>query len=327
MWHWASGLDPPVYPPVPLSLNIGHWLWDDHVVDEGQWWIKAYACSLQCIAKASVGQFWTAEGEAIVLQVSNLVETFMGVTGIHISPHIIRDCWPLPQEETPQQDLNGIQEVIVHWLDEVATHCLLTTVWDRFTFPQTEEKYWKEEVLSHYLRKILDVGARMPGFKIMMQDKEGLYGKTTYALKFEGHMLIYNLQKDFAQLVPVRGVSTLLTSFELRLANDLNNMNPHPYDGPGLVKPHSPMLVQGIPVGEEESDTDSYGEPSDLGEEWDNTELGDWSHCPAPPWVEIPTWVEATAEVWRRVVIDKESPTWEEVICSSLQKKNPERKD
>ena len=78
-----------------------------------------------------------------------------------------------------------------------------------------------------------------------------------------------------------------------------------------------------IPVGVEESDSDSCGEPSDSGEEWDNIEVSDWSHCPAPPHVKVPTWAEAHAETRRRVIID----TWEEVIGSSPQRKQPEKED
>ena len=87
----------------------------------------------------------------------------------------------------------------------------------------------------------------------------------------------------------MRGVSTSLTTLELRSANDLNYMNPYLYDRPGLVQPYSPILVQGIPVGEEELDTDSCGEPLDSGEEWDKTKYGDWSRCPPPPLGEGPT--------------------------------------
>ena len=48
IWHWVSALDPPLCLPAPSVLDIGHWLWEDHDVDDTQWWIKAYACSLQC---------------------------------------------------------------------------------------------------------------------------------------------------------------------------------------------------------------------------------------------------------------------------------------
>ena len=120
----------------------------------------------------------------------------------------------MAQDETPQQDMNGVQEVIAHRLDEVATHHPSTMVWDRLTFPWTEEKYWKKKVLLHSPGKILDVGAHMPGFKIMMQNEEGLYGYAAHALKFEGHMLIYDPQKDSTQWVPMQGVSTSLTLSE-----------------------------------------------------------------------------------------------------------------
>ena len=59
----------------------------------------------------------------------------------------------------PQQDLGGVQETIVRRLDEVATHCPSITTWDGFAFPQNEEKHWKEEVLSHYLGKVVNIGA------------------------------------------------------------------------------------------------------------------------------------------------------------------------
>ena len=208
----------------------------------------------------------------MIPQVSNLVETFMAMTGTCVSSHIIRECWPLSQEETPQQDLNGIREVIVHRLDKVATHCWYTMAWDRFTYPQTKEKHWKEEVLLHYPRKVLDVRACMPGFKLMMQNEEGHYGNATNALKFKGHMFIYDPQKDISQWVLVQGVSASLMSSELRSANDLNNMNPYPYDRTGLVKPYSPMLVKGVPAGGELV-MHSYDEPSDSGEEWDKTNV------------------------------------------------------
>ena len=96
MWHWASALDLPICPPAPSSLNIGHWLWEDPKVDERQRWIEAYACSLQHIAEASVGWFWTTEGRTMTPEVSNLVEMFMTMTGMRVSPHLVRECWPSP---------------------------------------------------------------------------------------------------------------------------------------------------------------------------------------------------------------------------------------
>ena len=116
--------------------------------------------------------------------------------------------------ENPQQDLWGVCQTIVKRLDEVVTCHPSITVWNHFAFPQTEEKHWKEEVLSHYLGKVVDDGAHMLGIKLMMQNEEGQYGNAACTLKYEGYMLIYDLQKDVSQWVPVRGISTSLTSLE-----------------------------------------------------------------------------------------------------------------
>ena len=51
------------------------------------------------------------------------------------------------------------------------------------------------------------------------------------------------------------------------LHHDLNNMNPRPCDWPGFMTPQSPMLMQGVPAGAEESDLDSCDGPSNSGEE------------------------------------------------------------
>ena len=87
---------------MPSTLDISHLLWEDHDIDNTQWWIEAYACLLQCVAEVSVGQYWTAEGETRVPEVSNLVKTFMNTTEIRIPPYVIRQCWPMLCEvETP----------------------------------------------------------------------------------------------------------------------------------------------------------------------------------------------------------------------------------
>ena len=76
------------------------------------------------------------------------------------------------------------------------------------------------------------------------------------------------------------------------------------------------MLMQGIPTGE--SDTDSFDKPVDLGQGWDKTERSDWSGCPPPPPGKGPTWAEATMESWRKIIWEKDTPIWEEVLCTSL---------
>ena len=100
-----------------------------------------------------MGWSWTTEGETMV-PVSSLVETFMAATGMCVPLHVVQQCWPMPLDKMPVQDLEGIKEYIVHRLDKVATakpihHCML----DRFAFPQMDQKYWWEEVLCHYPRQ------------------------------------------------------------------------------------------------------------------------------------------------------------------------------
>ena len=142
-------------------------------------------------------------------------------------------------------------------------------------------------------------------------------------------MFIYDPQRDISQWVLVRGTSSALTMSELRAANDLNNMNPFPYDATGLVQPHqqhSPMLTQGIPTGEE-SDTDSFDKPVDSGDEWDKTERGDWSCCPSPPLDKGPTWAEATMESQRKIIWGEDTPTWAGNTQITLRCKDREKED
>ena len=158
----------------------------------------------------------------------------------------------------------------------------------------------------------------------MIQNEEGCYSIAVHALKFEGSMFIYDPQRDISLWVPVRGTSFTLTLSELRVANDLNNMNPFPYDAMGLVQlqeQHPPMFMQGIPMGEE-SDMDSFDEPepADSGDEWDKTECGDWSHCPSLPLGKGPTWAETTTELHRKIIWAKDTPTWQEVLGHSPHK-------
>ena len=47
VWHWSSAVEPPTYPPVPTSLDIGYWLCQTRKNNNRQFWIEAYACALQ----------------------------------------------------------------------------------------------------------------------------------------------------------------------------------------------------------------------------------------------------------------------------------------
>ena len=57
-----------------------------------------------------------------------------------------------------------------------------------------DDTCWREEALCYHLGKTLDVGARMPGFKLTLQDDKGEYPYLGHTLIFEGSMLVYDPQ-------------------------------------------------------------------------------------------------------------------------------------
>ena len=134
----------------------------------------------------------------------------------------------------------------MHRLDEVATRCPSNIAWDKFTFPQTDQEFWHEEVLCYHLGKMLDVGARMLAFCLMLQDDEGQYANSAHTLKFKGSMFIYDPQHDIAQWVPVQGASASLNMMGLCAVNDLSNIVPSPYEGFEPVRWPFPEVIKGI---------------------------------------------------------------------------------
>ena len=194
VWHWSSAVDPPTYPPMPTSMNIGYWLRQTKKKDIRQFWIEAYVCALQHVAEASVGRRWIAHKGIRVPKISKVVEVFLHATGTRVPLDIIRQCWPARRTEMLMQNLDGIRWDIVYKLDEVATRCTSPIVWDPFAFPLTDDTCWREEALCYCLGKTLDVRARMPGFKLMLQDDKGEYPYSGHALIFEGSMLVYDPQ-------------------------------------------------------------------------------------------------------------------------------------
>ena len=175
-------------------MNIGYWLHQTKKKDIRQFWIEAYACALQRMAEASIGRRWIAHKGIRVPKISRVVEVFLHATGTRVPPEIIRQCWPTQRTETPMQNLDGIRRDIVRKLDEVATRCTSPIAWDPFAFPLTDDMCWREEALCYRRGKTLDVRARMPGFKLMLQDDKGEYPYSGHALIFEGSMLVYDPQ-------------------------------------------------------------------------------------------------------------------------------------
>ena len=175
-------------------MNIGYWLRESDDEDERQLWIEAYACALQCVAEASVGRRWISYRGIRVPKISRLVEIFLHATGTRVSLNIIRQCWPARCDEMPVQNLDGIRQDIIHKLDEIAMRYTSTITWDPFAFPQMDQEYWREEALCYRPGKTLDIGTRMPGFRLMLQDDKGQYPHSGRTLIFEGSMLVYDPQ-------------------------------------------------------------------------------------------------------------------------------------
>ena len=138
VWHWSLAVDPPTYPPVPTSMNIGYLLRQTKKKDIRQFWIEAYACALQRMAEASVGRRWIAHKGIRVPKISQVVEVFLHATGTCVPLEIIHQCWPARRMETPMQNLDGIRRDIVYKLDEVAMQCTLHISLDPFAFPLTD---------------------------------------------------------------------------------------------------------------------------------------------------------------------------------------------
>ena len=57
-----------------------------------------------------------------------------------------------------------------------------------------DQECWREEALCYHPGKTLDVGTRMPGFRLILQDGKGGYPHSGHALFFEGSMLVYDPQ-------------------------------------------------------------------------------------------------------------------------------------
>ena len=159
-------------------------------------------CALQHMAEASVGQRWITERGIRVPKITRVVEIFLNATRMWVSPNIIWQCWPMQRENTPVQNLDGMRQSIVCKLDETAMQCTSSITWDQFAFPQMDQEYWREEALCYCSGKTIDIGTRMLGFRLMLQDDKGQYPHSSHALIFEGYKLVYDPQQDTAQWVP-----------------------------------------------------------------------------------------------------------------------------
>ena len=72
----------------------------------------------------------------------------------------------------------------------------------------------------------------------MLHDETGKYQGVARVLRYEGHMLVYNPQMNGVGWVAMRGIPSLLTEVESRLASDLGNFYPILCTVPAGLTPH-----------------------------------------------------------------------------------------
>ena len=162
----------------------------------------------------------------MVPQVSPLVQAFLMPTGRHVSPHVLRECWPLEHNIIPRQPIAKIQALITQCLDEDATQKPSYTAWDMFVWPDSNKNKWKEDCLPYSPGTTVDLSSRMPGIQLALHDEEGRYQGMARVLRFVGHMLVYDPQMNGAGWIAMRGVPSLLTEVELQSTSNLENFYP-----------------------------------------------------------------------------------------------------
>ena len=136
------------------------------------------------------------------------------------------------------------------------------------------------QLTSYHPGKVVNIGARMPGIWLIVQDAKGQYSSSAHILLYEGQMLAYDPASNLTEWVPMWGKSLSLTSTELKSANDLSNIFPCPDPIAKPLRIQLPRPIHGLLVGEE---TGTETDITDL-EEWDELEHDDWSTAPPLHW-------------------------------------------
>lgn len=131
-----------------------------------------------------------------------------------------------------------------------------------------------------YPGAVVNLGTRMLGTWLAVQDVLGHYQGQAHVLLYKGHMLAYDPVNNGVDWIQMRGMSSSLTAAELWSADDISNFYLCPPQAP-VPKPTQPLpadlsAVVFVPTGAE-SDLGS-----DLFAKWDTEERQDWSHVPTP---------------------------------------------
>ena len=186
-------------------------------------------CLLLTMHGGSISQMFLGNrGEGMAPQVSPLVQAFLSATGRHVSPSIVRECWPPKHDIVPRQPTNEVRARITYCLDKVAMLSPSTIAWDIFAWPESNKSYWKEDCLPYSPGSMVDLSSRMPGVRLVLHNEGGKYQGVARVLKYEGHMLVYDPQTNGVGWVAMRGIPSSLTEVKLQSAGNLGNFYPIP---------------------------------------------------------------------------------------------------
>ena len=241
-------------------------------------WIEAYACCLQRIAEASTGRSWVAEKEGMSPGVSPLTQAFLSATGRHISPAILRECWPPKHDIVPRQPMNEVRARVTHCLDQVATQTPSNITWDIFAWPDANKDRWGEDCVPYSPGSIMDLSSQMPGIRLVLHDETGNYQGVARVLRYEEHMLVYDPQTNGTGWVAMRGIPSSLTEVESTSASDLGNFYPIPCTARAGLAPHGEHR-------EEYAQTKAHSSKpptKDYDVDWDTDDRQDQSCMPSP---------------------------------------------
>ena len=160
--------------------------------------MEAYMRSLQHVVEVATGWAWMMEGRGMVPQVSPLVQAFLMATGRHVSPRILRECWPPEHNIIPRQPMDEIRALITQCLDEDAMHTPSYTAWDMCAWLDSNKNKWREDCLPYSPGTTVDLSSRMLGIWLALHDEEGRYQGMVRVLRFVSHMLVYDPQTNVA---------------------------------------------------------------------------------------------------------------------------------
>ena len=117
----------------------------------------------------------------------------------------------------------------ITFLDDMAVHVPTLNAWDQFVWPPSVAMPRAATVVEQYgycRGNAVDLGPVMLVMEFRVTDEEGTYLCTTWALVFEGSVLVYNPARDEAEWVPTRSITNDLSWVEERSAVALANYVP-----------------------------------------------------------------------------------------------------